>query len=67
MVHGDDVPGYVTLIVGVVGLGGLQMLLLGVIGEYVGRIYHESKRRPHFLVSETKRRPCLSLPAGALA
>lgn len=53
MIEGPDVPGYVTLMVAVVGLGGLQMLMLGLIGEYIGRIYYETKRRPHFLVKET--------------
>ncbi|NEK85366.1 glycosyltransferase family 2 protein [Blastococcus saxobsidens] len=49
---GIVVPGYVTLVAAVIGLGGLQLLFLGVIGEYVGRIYYESKHRPHFLVAE---------------
>lgn len=53
MIEGPAVPGYVTLLVAVVGLGGLQMLMLGLIGEYIGRIYYETKRRPHFLVKET--------------
>ena len=49
---GVDTPGYVTLLAAVVGLGGLNMMVLGVIGEYVGRIYYEVKRRPHFLLKE---------------
>ncbi|MBY8877648.1 glycosyltransferase family 2 protein [Actinacidiphila acidipaludis] len=53
MIEGPDVPGYVTLLVAIVGLGGLQMLMLGLIGEYIGRIYYETKQRPHFLVKET--------------
>jgi len=53
IVDGIDSPGYVTLIVAIVGLGGLQMVMLGLIGEYIGRIYYETKRRPHFLVKET--------------
>ncbi|WFE34637.1 glycosyltransferase family 2 protein [Micromonospora sp. WMMD975] len=52
---GIDVPGYTTIIVSVIGLGGIQMMLLGVIGEYIGRIYYETKRRPHYLVQETER------------
>ncbi|WP_231921414.1 glycosyltransferase family 2 protein [Micromonospora auratinigra] len=51
---GIDVPGYTTIIVSVIGLGGIQMMLLGVIGEYIGRIYYETKRRPHYLVQETE-------------
>lgn len=53
MVQGIIVPGYVTLVAAVIGLGGLQLLFLGVIGEYVGRIYYETKNRPHYLVAET--------------
>ena len=53
VVQGVTVPGYVTLVAAVLGLGGLQLLFLGVIGEYVGRIYYEAKKRPHFLVAET--------------
>lgn len=48
-----DTPGYTTLITAVVALSGIQLVTVGVIGEYVGRIYHESKRRPHYLVRET--------------
>ncbi|MGW4462219.1 glycosyltransferase family 2 protein [Micromonospora sp. NPDC004704] len=51
-VFGNDSPGYVTLLTAVVGLGGLNMMVLGVIGEYVGRIYYEAKQRPHFLLKE---------------
>ncbi|MET2717368.1 glycosyltransferase family 2 protein [Streptomyces harbinensis] len=50
---GVSVPGYVTLVAIIAGLGGLQMLMLGLIGEYIGRIYYETKRRPHYLVKET--------------
>jgi glycosyltransferase involved in cell wall biosynthesis len=53
IVRGNSVPGYVTLICAVVGLGGLQLVLLGVIGEYLGRIYLETKARPHFLIRES--------------
>ncbi|MCZ4498604.1 MAG: csbB1 [Marmoricola sp.] len=52
LLNGSDVPGYTTLICAVVGLGGIQMIMLGVIGEYLGRIYVETKRRPPFLVRE---------------
>jgi glycosyltransferase involved in cell wall biosynthesis len=53
VVGGNPVPGYVTLMCGVLFLGGVQLLFLGVIGEYVGRIYFETKRRPHFLIKES--------------
>ncbi|MFD3722862.1 glycosyltransferase family 2 protein [Streptomyces sp. NPDC058674] len=51
--NGVESPGYVTLVAIIVGLGGVQMIMLGLIGEYIGRIYYESKRRPHFLVKES--------------
>ncbi|MFE4454640.1 glycosyltransferase [Streptomyces sp. NPDC056796] len=55
--HGAAVPGYATLLMAVVGLGGIQLITLGIIGEYVGRIYHEVKRRPPFVVRETDEHP----------
>ena len=63
LVNGNPVPGYVTTIAAVVGLGGIQMMLLGVTGEYLGRIYVETKQRPHFLVKETNC-PARSRPLG---
>ncbi|MFF8842129.1 glycosyltransferase family 2 protein [Streptomyces sp. NPDC015127] len=53
VVSGVDTPGYATLITAIVGIGGIQLVTLGVIGEYVGRIYHEAKRRPHYVIRET--------------
>lgn len=50
---GIDLPGYVTLVAAVTGLGGIQLLFLGVIGEYIGRIYYETKSRPHYLIKDT--------------
>jgi glycosyltransferase involved in cell wall biosynthesis len=57
VVKGISVPGYVTLVAAVAGFGGIQLLFLGVIGEYVGRIYFEAKQRPHFLVADTSDAP----------
>lgn len=53
LLDGVDTPGYATLITAIVALSGIQLATLGVIGEYVGRIYHEAKRRPHYVVRET--------------
>ncbi|HDK7177033.1 TPA: glycosyltransferase family 2 protein [Clostridium botulinum] len=50
---GIDMPGYFTTITAILVIGGIQLLSLGVIGEYIGRIYYEVKKRPHFLIKET--------------
>ncbi|OYU49007.1 MAG: glycosyltransferase [Rhizobiales bacterium PAR1] len=49
---GADVPGFPSLIVSVMFLSGIQLVFLGVIGEYVGRIFAEVKRRPLYIVAE---------------
>ncbi|MCX4221124.1 glycosyltransferase family 2 protein [Pseudomonas sp. MCal1] len=50
VLHGVDLPGYASLMVAVTFLGGLQLIGIGVLGEYLGRTYIEAKRRPVFLV-----------------
>jgi len=51
--HGVDVPGYASLMAAVLCLGGVQLMCLGIIGEYLGRIYRETKNRPLFVVEES--------------
>ncbi|MBV8605632.1 MAG: glycosyltransferase family 2 protein [Pelomonas sp.] len=50
LAYGDPVAGYPTLIVVILMLGGLQLLAIGVLGEYIGRLSLESKRRPLYLI-----------------
>ena len=47
---GRDVPGYASLMVAVLFLGGIQLIGIGVLGDYIGRIYVESKARPHYFI-----------------
>lgn len=52
LVFGIDVPGYASLLTAVLFLGGIQLMGIGVLGEYIGRIYSESKQRPIYIVRQ---------------
>jgi len=51
-VHGVAVPGYPSLVVGLMVLGGVQLLMIGIMGEYIGKILSEMKGRPVYFVAE---------------
>ena len=50
MVDGINNPGYFTTIAAVLLIGGIQLISIGVVGEYIGRIYYEVKQRPKYIV-----------------
>ncbi len=54
LMFGDPVAGYASLVVIITFLGGMQLLALGVIGEYLGRVFNETKNRPLYLTKEIK-------------
>ena len=51
-IYGTSVPGYPSLIVGLMTIGGVQLLMIGVMGEYIGKILSEIKARPVYFISE---------------
>ncbi|GAB1715301.1 MAG: glycosyl transferase, family 2 [Nitrobacter sp.] len=51
-VDGETVPGYPSLVVGLMTLGGVQLLMIGIMGEYIGKILSELKARPIYFVAE---------------
>jgi len=53
--RGNTVPGFATIVVGMLFLGGVQLICLGIIGEYIGRIFNETKARPIYVLEEVRR------------
>lgn len=65
LVYGADVPGYPSLFVGIMVLGAVQLIMLGVLGEYIGKILSEIKARPVYFVAEHELKRDEEARAGA--
>jgi hypothetical protein len=52
LVDGKTVPGYPSLVVGLMTIGGVQLIMIGIVGEYIGKILSELKARPIYFVAE---------------
>lgn len=52
LMYGDPIQGFPTLIIVILFLGGMQLMAIGILGEYLGRIFNEAKRRPVYLVKD---------------
>jgi glycosyltransferase involved in cell wall biosynthesis len=53
LLHGNRVPGYASLLTAVLFFGSVQLISIGVLGEYIGRIYIETKQRPGYIIRKT--------------
>jgi len=51
-IFGESVPGYPSIVVGLMVLGGVQLIMIGIMGEYIGKILSEIKGRPPYFVAE---------------
>ena len=52
IIYGKSVPGYPSVVIGLMVLGGVQLVMIGILGEYIGKILSELKHRPNYFVAE---------------
>jgi len=61
---GKQVPGYPSLVIGLMTIGGVQLIMIGIVGEYIGKILSELKARPIYFVAEHSTKQCEAEPAS---
>lgn len=59
---GKQVPGYPSLVIGLMTIGGVQLIMIGIVGEYIGKILSELKARPIYFVAEHSEKPAATTP-----
>jgi polyisoprenyl-phosphate glycosyltransferase len=64
---GKQVPGYPSLVVGLMTIGGVQLIMIGVLGEYIGKILSELKARPIYFVAEHSEKQCEAEPVQSVS
>ncbi len=67
LIHGDDVQGYPSLMAMITFLSGIQLITIGLLGEYMGKTYMESKQRPVYLVRDVQHSAVAALPLADTA
>ena len=58
LIFGNNVPGYTSIMVTMLFLGGIELIGIGILGEYIGRIYMESKQRLRYIVKKREDKGC---------
>ena len=61
LLFGDPVAGWASTVCVVIFIGGIQLLCLGVIGQYISKMYLEIKNRPHFIISDTNAKDVIKI------
>ena len=56
LIFGDPVDGWASLVCIITFIGGIQLFCMGIIGQYIAKIYLETKHRPHYIVLETNKK-----------
>ena len=52
LIDGKDIPGYASTITAILFIGGIQLITIGILSEYIGKIYMEIKHRPKYIIKE---------------